>query len=87
MRDDLGNLSRLDAVIEGQVQIERHLHCLVARDQGGDRDNTAISGRQARTFPHLSEQARSCVYFSSAGAIIRTSALVGFELGILVCSA
>jgi hypothetical protein len=51
MRDDLGNLARLNAVIERQVQVEGHLDRLVARDQRGERNDAAVSGHKARAFP------------------------------------
>ena len=57
MRDDLGHLLRLDAIVERQVQVERHLDRLVARDQRGERDDAAIAGREAGALPHVAEQA------------------------------
>src|SRR5436309_892569 len=35
----------------------RHLNRLVARDQRGKRDDAAVAGVQARTLPHIAEQA------------------------------
>ena len=79
---------RLDAVIERQVEIGGHLDCLVARDQGGDRNDTAVPERETRALPYVAKSA-VLLYFSSAGATIRTSSRVniGFELGAaFVCS-
>ena len=42
MRDDLGNLARLDAVIERAVELRRLLCRLITRDQGGDSNETTI---------------------------------------------
>jgi hypothetical protein len=43
MGDDLGDLLRLDAIIERAVEIKRQLDGLAPRDQGGERDNAAIT--------------------------------------------
>ena len=56
MRDDLRDLARLDAVIERQVEMVRHLDGLVARDQCGQRNDAAVARREAGAFPHIAEQ-------------------------------
>ena len=61
MRDDLGNLAGLHAVIEREVEIGRHLDGLAARDQGGERNDASVSCRQARAFPDIAEKTVLCV--------------------------
>jgi hypothetical protein len=51
MRDDLRDLARLDAVIERQVEMVVQLDGLVARDQGGERDDAAVPRRETGAFP------------------------------------
>ncbi len=63
MRDDLGDFGRLDAVIERDVQVIRHLDRLVARDQRGKRDNAAVAYAEARAFPHVAKQRVLRVFF------------------------
>ena len=72
MGDDLGDLARLDAVVEREVRWSRHLDRLVARDERRERDDAAVPRREARAFPDVAEQA-ACAYFSSAGATTRIS--------------
>jgi len=57
MRDDLREFARLDAVIEGLVEIVGKRRCLVARDQGSDRDDAAVARREAGTLPYLAVKA------------------------------
>ena len=52
----LGNLARLHAAIEREVEIERHLDGLVARDQGCDRNDASVSRRQAGTLPDIAKK-------------------------------
>src|SRR5438552_3093688 len=55
MRNDLGNLARLDAVIERMVQVTRHLDRLVARNKDRKRDDAAVARRKTRTLPQVSQ--------------------------------
>ena len=57
MRDDLGDLARLDAVIEREVQMVRHLDRLVAGDQRRERDDAAVPRRETGAFPYVPELA------------------------------
>jgi len=45
MRDDVRNLTWLDAVIEGKVEVVWHLDRLISSDQRGYGNNAAISWR------------------------------------------
>src|SRR5947209_382457 len=56
MGDDLRNFRRLHAVVERKLQVIRQSNHLVARDQRGERDDAAVAGCEAGTFPHLSEK-------------------------------
>src|SRR5438105_1854582 len=72
MRDDLRNLARLDAVLERAIEIVGQGQGEIAGYESRDRDEASIARRQTRTFPYLAVKA-ICVYFSSAGATLRTS--------------
>ena len=65
MRDDLGDLGRLHAVVEGQSEMEGHLDRLVARDQHRERDDAAVARAQAGTLPDIAEQAFLRVFVES----------------------
>src|SRR5437763_15590664 len=69
MRDDLGNLARLDAVIERAVELRRQLCHLITRDQGG-ADKPGRFQRSARV---------SFVYLARAGATVRMSSSVSSD--------
>lgn len=56
MRDDLGNLARLDATVDRQVEIVRQLDDLIASDQGSEGDDAAIPGRQIGALPKITEE-------------------------------
>src|SRR5438093_4002162 len=56
VRDDLGDLARLDAVVERQVEVVPHLDRLVACDQGGKRDDAAVSWCETRALPNIAEK-------------------------------
>jgi hypothetical protein len=55
MCDELGDLRRLDAVVERQVDVVRHLDRVVARDERGERNDAAVPGSEAGPFPYLAE--------------------------------
>ena len=86
MGDDLGDLARLDAVVEREVQMARHLDRLVAGDQRRERDDAAVPRREPRAFPEVAEQ-RPRAYFSSAGATVCTCSSVGEPGAAFVWSA
>jgi hypothetical protein len=56
MRDDLGDLARLDAVVERQLQLLRHLDGLVARDQRRQSDDAAVAVGEPAAAPQLGER-------------------------------
>src|SRR4030088_654614 len=56
MRDGFRDFGRPHAVVEREIEIERHLDHLVARNQRGDGDEAPVAGTQAWALPHLAEQ-------------------------------
>ena len=56
MRDDLGDLARLDPVVERESQVVRHLDRLVARDERRERHDAAVTWRKPRPLPYLAQQ-------------------------------
>ncbi|MNN11655.1 hypothetical protein D3C81_1246210 [compost metagenome] len=58
MIDDLGNLRRLDAVIQGQIQVVSQFDGLLFGNQHREGDQTAVTPRQPWAFPDLPEQHR-----------------------------
>ena len=57
MGDDLGDLARLEAVVEREVQMARHLDRLVAGDERRERDDAAVPRREPRAFPEVPDRA------------------------------
>ena len=55
MRDDLGNLAWLYAVVESEVDIVRHLCRLVACDQGGEGNDAAVPWTEFWTLPQFGD--------------------------------
>src|SRR3954447_17344127 len=55
MRDDFGDLARFHATIEGDVQVMRHLHRLVASDQRRDSYDAAIAWTKCRPLPQIGD--------------------------------
>ena len=83
MGDDLRNLRRLHAMVEGKLQMLRQRDHLVAPDQRGERDDAAIARRKAGTLPHVAEQAILRIFVESrrnhlnvlaGGTLVRRSA-------------
>ena len=56
MRDDLGNLAGLDAILERQIEMVRHLDRLISRDQRRQSHNAAIPRRQPGALPQVAEK-------------------------------
>ena len=56
MGDDFRDFGRLHAVVECQIEIVRQLNRLIARNQRGDRNDTAIPRIEAGTFPYFAEK-------------------------------
>ena len=63
MRDNLGDFGRLNAVIEREVEILRHLSGLIARDQRRERDDATIAKVEAGPLPQVAEQGILLVLF------------------------
>ena len=57
MGDDLRDLGRLHAVVEGKPHVARHLKRLVTCDQRSEGDDAAVTSTQAGPLPHVPEQA------------------------------
>ena len=58
LREKSAGTIRLDAIIEREIEIVRHLNCLITRNQGSERDDTTVPGPKTRTFPHIAEEPR-----------------------------
>src|SRR5882762_3270766 len=56
MRDDFGDLTRLDAAIERTRHVVRHVDRLIAGDEDRERNDAAIAWRKARSFPYVAEK-------------------------------
>src|SRR5207247_8939439 len=56
MSDDLRQLRRSEAVVEGQVDVEPQVDRLAAGDQGGQRHDAAVPGRKAGAFPQIPQE-------------------------------
>src|SRR5207244_13129317 len=56
VRDDLGDLARLHAVVERQVEVVRHLDRLVACDQRGERNDAAVARAEATPCRYVAEK-------------------------------
>ena len=65
MRDDLGNLARFNPAMECEVEVVGHLDRLVARDQGRDGNNAAVSWRERRSFPQFGNVAPGIVQYTT----------------------
>ncbi|MNE70446.1 hypothetical protein D3C80_1662370 [compost metagenome] len=61
MVDDFGNFRRLDAVIQGQVQVVRQFDSLLLGNEHCEGDQAAVARRQPWAFPHFTEQHRFSV--------------------------
>jgi hypothetical protein len=61
--DRLGNLSRLDAILERLVGIVAERGRLAARDHRGDGDQAAVAAIQARPRPDLAVEPLLRVFF------------------------
>jgi hypothetical protein len=57
VRDDLRNLSGLDAVFEREVEVIWHFDCLIAGDECRQCHDAAVAKREPGTFPYLAKQA------------------------------
>ena len=55
MRDDFRNLSRLEATVEREIELERQLCALIARNQYREGDYAAIPSGKLRTFPQVAQ--------------------------------
>jgi hypothetical protein len=53
MRDDFGQLARLDAIVERAAEIVVHRQAEIARDQRRDRDDAAVAWAETGTIPDL----------------------------------
>jgi hypothetical protein len=53
MRNDLGKLAGLDAVVERPVEIVVHRQGEIARNKRRDRDDASVAWAEARTLPDL----------------------------------
>ena len=51
MRDDLRDLTRADTVVQSEGEIVRLLGGLIPRNQGRDRDDAAVAGRELWALP------------------------------------
>src|ERR1700761_7545631 len=61
MRDDLGKLRRLHAIVECEPEVTWHLDGLDAGYQRSHRDHTAIARRKLWPLPHPIEEWAFCV--------------------------
>src|SRR4051812_27290387 len=67
MGDELRELGGLDAVVESQSDVARHLNGLVARDQRRHGDDAAVAGCQAWTLPQALLDRVSGVFLERRG--------------------
>jgi len=58
-------LRRFHSAVERESEIVREFHGLVARDQGGDRDDAAVPRRQTWPFPEIAYNNGLAVLFES----------------------
>jgi hypothetical protein len=56
MRDDLGDFAWLHAIVEREVEVVRHLDRLMTRDQGRHGNDAAVSWREIRALPQITEK-------------------------------
>jgi hypothetical protein len=56
------DLAWLHPIVQREVQVERHLDRLLARDERSEGDDAAIARRKLRAFPDFAEQAVSLVF-------------------------
>lgn len=88
MRDGFRDFGRPHAVVEREIEIERHLDRLVARNQRGDGDEATVAGTQAWALPHLAEQSvlRVVVERGRDRLDVRTADPLGWGHGICLLS-
>ena len=67
MGDDLRDLAGLDAVVQGQIEVIRHVNRLIARDQSRKRNDAPVPRRESRPFPDVAEECRSRVLLERRG--------------------
>src|ERR1700744_2851912 len=56
MGDGCDDLVAREAVVQGPLQVERHLVDAVERDEARDRHQATVARRQGRIFPNVAEQ-------------------------------
>ena len=63
MGDDFRDFGWLYATTEREIQIVWQLNCLIARNQGGDRDDAAVARIETGTLPHFTQKPLlRCIY-------------------------
>ena len=56
MRDDPGDLGRLDAIVERPLELACHIRGLVAGDHRRQRDDAAVAGAEPGTPPQVGKR-------------------------------
>jgi hypothetical protein len=77
VRDDLGNLARLDAVIERELDLLREARGVLARDQRGDRDQAAVARREVGALPQVAGEALAGIAVEGGATLRRSSEMGG----------